>query len=245
MTYANPNVQLYDCLLTKRGFSESLATGFGSMTYYDLKPGKYNFQVSARGTGQSDAITIVITPPWYASLLAKLIYALMILGAIALIIRYLLRERKKEEEIEAANKQMQTLHERMDFVTNITHEIRTPVTMMSMLMDRMPEGNDAVTVPKDDLKSLKMNMNRLLDLCNQILDFRKMENEQLHLMMTDLDICRLTREISDSFVGQFRGQDATTLKLKKNGGTIEAITSATITSKAVIRAIADAQKKLK
>ena len=47
------------------------------------------------------------------------------------------------------------------------------------------------------------------------------------------------------FVGQFRGQDATTLKLKKNGGTIEAITSATITSKAVIRAIADAQKKHK
>lgn len=206
MTYANPNVQLYDCLLTKRGFSESLATGFGSMTYYDLKPGKYNFQVSARGTGQSDAITIVITPPWYASLLAKLIYALMILGAIALIIRYLLRERKKEEEIEAANKQMQTLHERMDFVTNITHEIRTPVTMMSMLMDRMPEGNDAVTVPKDDLKSLKMNMNRLLDLCNQILDFRKMENEQLHLMMTDLDICRLTREISDSFVAVTQSQ---------------------------------------
>ena len=47
------------------------------------------------------------------------------------------------------------------------------------------------------------------------------------------------------FVGQFHGQDATTLKLKKNGGAIEAITSATITSKAVIRAIADAQKKLK
>ena len=47
------------------------------------------------------------------------------------------------------------------------------------------------------------------------------------------------------FVGQFRGQDATALKLKKNGGTIEAITSATITSKAVIRAVSDAQKKLR
>ena len=47
------------------------------------------------------------------------------------------------------------------------------------------------------------------------------------------------------FVGQFRGQDAAALKLKKNGGTIEAITSATITSKAVIRAVSDAQKKLR
>ena len=46
------------------------------------------------------------------------------------------------------------------------------------------------------------------------------------------------------FVGQFRGQDATTLKLKKNGGAIEAITSATITSRAVCRAIEDAQRKL-
>lgn len=46
------------------------------------------------------------------------------------------------------------------------------------------------------------------------------------------------------FADQFRGKDATTLKLKKKGGEIEAITSATITSKAVIKAIADAQKKL-
>jgi len=47
------------------------------------------------------------------------------------------------------------------------------------------------------------------------------------------------------FADQFRGKDATQLKLKKKGGQIEAITSATITSKAVLRAIADAQKKLK
>ena len=46
------------------------------------------------------------------------------------------------------------------------------------------------------------------------------------------------------FADQFRGKDATTLKLRKQGGEIEAITSATITSKAVCRAIADAQKKL-
>jgi len=50
---------------------------------------------------------------------------------------------------------------------------------------------------------------------------------------------------SPEFAGQFRGKDATSLQLKKKGGEIEAITSATITSKAVLRAIADAQKKLK
>ena len=47
------------------------------------------------------------------------------------------------------------------------------------------------------------------------------------------------------FAGQFSGQDGTSLAVKKDGGTIEAITSATITSRAVCRAIADAQKKLK
>jgi len=50
---------------------------------------------------------------------------------------------------------------------------------------------------------------------------------------------------SPEFADQFRGKDATTLKLKKKGGEIEAITSATITSKAVLKAIADAQKKLR
>lgn len=49
---------------------------------------------------------------------------------------------------------------------------------------------------------------------------------------------------SPEFAGQFRGKDATTLALKKKGGQIEAITSATITSKAVLKAIADAQRKL-
>jgi len=47
------------------------------------------------------------------------------------------------------------------------------------------------------------------------------------------------------FADQFRGKDATSLKLKKKGGQIEAITSATITSKAVLKAIADAQKKIR
>ena len=46
------------------------------------------------------------------------------------------------------------------------------------------------------------------------------------------------------FAGQFRGKDATTLRLKKKGGDIEAITAATITSKAVLKAVADAQKHL-
>jgi len=50
---------------------------------------------------------------------------------------------------------------------------------------------------------------------------------------------------SPEFADQFRGKNATVLKLKKKGGEIEAITSATITSKAVLKAIADAQKKLK
>ena len=47
------------------------------------------------------------------------------------------------------------------------------------------------------------------------------------------------------FSGQFRGKDGTSLRVKKDGGAIEAITSATITSRAVCKAIADAQKKLK
>lgn len=198
MVYANPNMETFDCQLRKRGYSENLTTAENSISYLGLKPGKYTFQVNVHGTETSDSITILITPKWYASILARIIYLLLALGATFAVVRHLISEKKRASEIENAKSQMQSLHERMDFLTNITHEIRTPVTMMSILMDKIPDSKDVVPVQEEDAKSLKMNMNRLLELCNQILDFRKMENEQLHLMMTDIDICELTRETADT-----------------------------------------------
>ena len=198
MVYANPNMETFDCQLRKRGYSDNLTTAENSISYLGLKPGKYTFQVNVHGTETSDSITILITPKWYASILARIIYLLLALGATFAVVRHLISEKKRASEIENAKSQMQSLHERMDFLTNITHEIRTPVTMMSILMDKIPDSKEVVPVQEEDAKSLKMNMNRLLELCNQILDFRKMENEQLHLMMTDIDICELTRETADT-----------------------------------------------
>lgn len=209
MSYSNPNVENYDCTLAKSGYSEYLSTNKNSIEYLKLKPGKYTFTVSLHGAVSPDAMdnfNITIISAWYFSHVARLCYLLCLLTLVILLQRHLKKERKRVQDLDTVRNHMLELHERMEFVTNITHEIRTPLSIMSILMGRFSDNGHFSRLKKEDADSLKVNINRLLEMCNQILDFRKMENGQIRLMITDIDLCELLTTVTSSFSSIASGQ---------------------------------------
>ena len=198
--YANPNLKQYDCELKRYGFTSSITTGDNSASYVGLRPGHYTFTVSALGDeagNTADSIRFAIVPPWYRSVLARIIYVLLALGGLAWWVKRKKAEHERVVKFKEAQTKMQNLHEQMGFLTNVTHEIRTPVTMMTILMDRIFKKKDVEQ--DEDLLSMKSNMNKLLELCDQMLDYRKLENEQIRLHPDDEALNGLVQAAVESF----------------------------------------------
>ena len=149
-----------------------------------LQPGVYPIQVRARsGDVCSDikTITIEVTPPWYRTIWAYILYSLVLAALIGFFV-YAYRRR--------ANRQMD--EEKMKFLINATHDIRSPLTIiLSALKKVKGDGNPAVD-------TIEHNAQRILNLVNSILDVRKIDKQQmqLHCQQTNLvafteGVCRM------------------------------------------------------
>ena len=198
--YASPNTELFDCELKRYGYTSSITTGDLSTSYAGLRPGHYTFTVSPAGSSDgstADSIRFFIVPPWYRSIAAKVLYLLALLLVLAWFIRRGRQEQQRIAKLKEAQTSMQNLHSQMSFLTNVTHEIRTPVTMMTILMDRIFKKK--AQEQDDDLISMKSNMNRLLELCDQMLDYRKVENDQVKLKIDDESLNGIIQATVESF----------------------------------------------
>ena len=198
--YANPNKEMFNCELRRNGYSSVITTDDFSTSYAGLRPGHYLFKVSTYGDpdgSTADSIRFYVVPPWYKSLAAQLLYALLIATALAFLIRKIRQDRQRVTRFKEAQASMQNLHSQMSFLTNVTHEIRTPVTMMTILMDRIFKKK--AQEQDEDLISMKSNMNRLLELCDQMLDYRKVENDQVKLVLDDTVLNNIIQAAVESF----------------------------------------------
>jgi len=198
--YASPNTEVFKCELRRYAYSSSITTDDHSASFASLRPGRYTFRVSPLGGGdddKSDTVRFSIVPPWYRSMAAKALYVLAALTAIALFIRRSRQEKQRVARLREAQANMQNLHNQMNFLTNVTHEIRTPVTMMTILMDRIFKKK--VQEEDEDLASMKSNLNRLLELCDQMLDYRKVENDNIKLNIDDESLNGIIQAAVESF----------------------------------------------
>jgi len=135
-----------------------------------LSPGRYSLEVKASNNNglwneEPTVLDITIRSPWWATSLAKFLYILMAGGSLYYIYRFFLGKRLAEEESERLRKQ-DAFKTRL--YTDITHEFRTPLTVISGMSDQI-KGN------KKAKKMIKRNTQDLLNLVNQILELRKME----------------------------------------------------------------------
>ena len=152
----------------------------------NLLPGKYELKVRARsGEGEwnesPDGLRIVVAPPSYLSASAVSLY-LLVLVAVVLLIIYLVRRHMAARKLRAMRKleqeQQQRLNEmKLKFFTNIGHDLRTPLTLILSPLQMLMKEIDDTTDPKSrkKLEVINKNANNLLELINQLLDFRKLD----------------------------------------------------------------------
>jgi signal transduction histidine kinase/ligand-binding sensor domain-containing protein len=173
-----------------------------------LGPGSYSFEVKASNssglwTDQMAVLSIVILPPWWASPWAYGLYVLAAIVLVYLIIRNYHkrveeRNRRKIEHLEIA-KEKEIFNAKIEFFTNVAHEIRTPLTLIKGPLEKVMRKAGAITEIKDNLRIMERNTNRLIDLTNQLLDFRQTEIKGFSLNFVKADITELLEETYLSF----------------------------------------------
>lgn len=163
----------------------------------NLAPGTYQLHVMATNSDgahdeQGVTLRIVIHPPWWRSGWAYLAYA-MLLGYLAWwAYRFQLRRKLAEQEAEQL-REMDAFKSR--FFTNITHEFRTPLTVILGMTDRLLGEKTAASQP---LTMIKRNGQNLLLLINQILDLSKLENKALKMHYVQGDVVTWLRYVAES-----------------------------------------------
>lgn len=191
------------------GFSTDWLYTTGNMrraTYTNLAPGHYSFKVKVlnRNGIWSDVKTLQINiqPPFWRTTVSYIIY-LLLLGALLLLIRritldrihmrYEVVQQKNEIERVHAMEQLKT-----KFFTNVSHEFRTPLSLIITPLDNIIQhsSNEEQRV---QLNLVQRNAKRLLNLVNQLLDFRKMEVQAIKFHPSIGDIVNFCRDISYSF----------------------------------------------
>lgn len=175
-------------------------------TYTNLNPGSYTFKVKVMNNNvwsKEKKIVIKISPPFWLSPFAYVIYVLFGIALFYIIRRIILERIRLRYEMEQQRKEAERAHAidqlKTKFFTNVSHEFRTPLSLIISPLDRIiKHTNDEEQVKQ--LNLVKRNAKRLLNLVNQLLDFRKMEVEEIKLYPSIGDIVRFSRDISYSFL---------------------------------------------
>jgi signal transduction histidine kinase/ligand-binding sensor domain-containing protein/DNA-binding response OmpR family regulator len=183
-------------------------------SYTNLDPGQYVLHVKASNNDgvwndNGRTIRIIVHPPLWRTAYAYVFYTLCVVG-ILLFIRYkaiqkvkrTFLEQQQQMEREQERREAERIREldrlKIKFITNLSHEFRTPISLILGPIDtllRKEKNEHAFT----QLKMIKQNGRRLLNLVNQLLDFRKMEEQELKLQSTDGEFISFVHEVTDSF----------------------------------------------
>lgn len=179
--------------------------GENHVTLRNLSPGKYTFKVKAKLKNQQwdeehiASIKIQIHPPLWLTWYAKLLYLLVICAGIFMIIRFYKHKLKLKSilEIERQNsRNEQNLNlERLRFYTNITHELRTPLTLILGPLEDLAYDKEMPTHYSKRINMIHKSAIRLLNLINQILEFRKTETQNRKLTVAKGNPADLVTEI--------------------------------------------------
>lgn len=179
----------------------SLPQGSHLVSFSDLLPGKYTFRYKVtEGLNESmpEEITVIIRPAWWESPWAKLLYILLVLGLIFWVAYSIWHQFKARQALLLQKHAHEIDEAKLRFFTNITHEIRTPMTLiMSPLHKLMNTDKDPVR--QADYQIIHRNARMLLQLANQLLDIRKIDNKQMKLVFCETDILVQMKELCDFF----------------------------------------------
>ena len=171
-----------------------------------LSPGIYNLQVKVYELHGSrnpiSYMTILVRPPFWLSPVAYVIYMVLFLSGGILLLRRLRSRHQRilvqqKWELEVAQ-QHEMDEAKIRFFTNISHDLRTPLSLIITPLEKLIHSEKAGPI-KDDLDLMYRNASTLLDEVNQLLDFRKLDQQKVQLSLSYGDITEFIAETCKSF----------------------------------------------
>ncbi|PHQ30987.1 hybrid sensor histidine kinase/response regulator transcription factor [Leeuwenhoekiella nanhaiensis] len=188
-------------------------------TYTNLSPGSYEFRVKAREEGSSwgeafTSVKVTILKPFWLTWWAFVIYSLLVLGLFYIFRKYIVawEQMKSNLRLERLTHEKDTelYNLKQRFFTNISHEIRTPVTLILSAINRLGERKELMDEAiSPAVASAKKHGNHLLHLVNELLDFRNLEDQSKKLKLAHTDFIDFGKEICLSFTESALKNDIT------------------------------------
>lgn len=179
------------------------------IAYSNLPSGTYKLRVRMKDYhnqwGKDELeMKIVVHPHILWSIWAKIVYLLLLGFVVWRLVRFAnersMYKRKKAIEKFEHEKEQELYQSKIHFFTNVAHEIRTPLTLIKAPLENIISSNCITNAEvRDDLNIMAKNANRLSDLINQLLDFRKTERDGLRLNYELCNIERLVSAVYDRF----------------------------------------------
>ncbi|MDR0542685.1 MAG: response regulator, partial [Dysgonamonadaceae bacterium] len=208
LNFVNPSRTYYRYKLENydKDWNETVTSGQGTASYTGLPSGRYKLIVYTANNDkvwcdEAAEIAIVITPPFWATVSAYIVYTLLSVTVLFYLFSCLQkRKKKKQSEREAIEREKQK--EELDlmkfrFFTNISHEFRTPLTLIMTPLSVLIQQSEGAL--KDKLKVIYRHAGEMLELINQLLDFRKLEMGGEKLKLSRNDFAGFVEYIYSSF----------------------------------------------
>ncbi len=174
-----------------------------SVSFLNVPPGKYVFEVQGANSDgvwndESTKLEIEISSPFYASTVAYIIYVILAGSLVWLYVGWLVRKTRQKNNRRIAEieqkREREEYEAKIEFFTNITHEIRTPLSLIRGPYEQITKQGIKPSDYEENIEIMGVNIDRLLQLSNQLLDIRKAENERFVLNNSDIDLGVLIEE---------------------------------------------------
>ncbi len=196
-----PSQNKYVYMLKNYDEQWSLVSHLNSATYKNLPPGNYVFMVkgaNSDGVWNDDVteLKIHISPPFWESWYAYIVYIILILIATYIIFKLVFKFNTLNNNIKL---EKELTNHKLRFFTNISHEFRTPLTIMQGVIENLNSPAITPEIVKKQVSVLNRNSTILTRLIEQLLEFRKLQNNVLTLDLEETDIIDFSKDIYTGF----------------------------------------------
>ncbi|WP_205500098.1 hybrid sensor histidine kinase/response regulator transcription factor [Rufibacter psychrotolerans] len=193
------------------GFDKEWRTADASnrkVTYTNLDPGEYTFQVLASNndgvwTQTGASLKITVLAPFWQTPLAFVLYAVAAIVALVVVRRVELRKTAAKFRLEQERREARQLHDldlmKIKFFTNVSHEFRTPLTLILAPLEKLLKTQPDPEL-QQQLQMINKNARRLLNMVNQLLDFKKMDVNDVRLTPAEGNVVAFVQDTVNSFV---------------------------------------------
>lgn len=205
LNYTSPEQTAYRYRLVGLQHEWQQAGQATTASYTNLNPGDYRFEVQASSDGSdwssvTATVAVIVKPPFYLTIYAYIFYVLAPLAAVFLMRRRGIRKLQRKFREEQARRETERAQEldrlKIKFLTNLSHEFRTPISLIlapaeTLLSQESPH--------QPQISAIRRNAKRLLNLVDQLLDFKNLQEQELKADLRRADIVPFVRDACDSF----------------------------------------------